>query len=216
MYLYLDESGDLGFDFHNKKPSRFFVITLLICDDKKSSEFVKKMVERTVKNKIHVKNKRRTIDELKGKDTSFGVKTYLFNNMTKNSLWKVCSIVLDKKAVLNKLSQPIDKNRLYNVLSNHLLKQVNFLEAVTVNLFVDRSKNRDGIGEFDSLLSATLGAMLALNVPLNISHVDSHHSYGIQAVDLFCWGVFRKYEFCDERWYSVFKSKIVYEEKFLA
>jgi len=27
MYLYLDESGDLGFDFKNKKPSRFFVIT---------------------------------------------------------------------------------------------------------------------------------------------------------------------------------------------
>ncbi len=29
LYLYLDESGDLGFDFINKKPSSFFTICVL-------------------------------------------------------------------------------------------------------------------------------------------------------------------------------------------
>jgi hypothetical protein len=29
LFLYLDESGDLGFDFVNKKPSKFFVVTIL-------------------------------------------------------------------------------------------------------------------------------------------------------------------------------------------
>jgi len=28
-YLYMDESGDLGFDFVNKKPSKFFTITIV-------------------------------------------------------------------------------------------------------------------------------------------------------------------------------------------
>lgn len=28
-YLYLDESGDLGFDFVNKKPSKFFTVSIL-------------------------------------------------------------------------------------------------------------------------------------------------------------------------------------------
>lgn len=28
-FLYLDESGDLGFDFVNKKPSKFFTIAIL-------------------------------------------------------------------------------------------------------------------------------------------------------------------------------------------
>jgi len=28
-FLYLDESGDLGFDFVNRKPSKFFTITIL-------------------------------------------------------------------------------------------------------------------------------------------------------------------------------------------
>jgi hypothetical protein len=28
-YIYLDESGDLGFNFDNRKTSKFFVITFL-------------------------------------------------------------------------------------------------------------------------------------------------------------------------------------------
>ena len=30
LHLFLDESGDLGFDFVNKKPSKFFTITILV------------------------------------------------------------------------------------------------------------------------------------------------------------------------------------------
>ena len=29
-YLYLDESGDLGFDFVTKRPSNFFTVTVLL------------------------------------------------------------------------------------------------------------------------------------------------------------------------------------------
>lgn len=32
MIIYLDESGDLGFDFASKRPSRKFVVALLVCD----------------------------------------------------------------------------------------------------------------------------------------------------------------------------------------
>jgi hypothetical protein len=31
MYLYLDESGDLGFNFKEKRSSEKFVITILVC-----------------------------------------------------------------------------------------------------------------------------------------------------------------------------------------
>ena len=34
LFLYLDESGDLGFDFVNKKPSRYFVVTVLAVQDR--------------------------------------------------------------------------------------------------------------------------------------------------------------------------------------
>lgn len=214
MYLYLDESGDLGFDFTNKKPSKFFIITLLICDDKQSNQLIKKAVERTLKNKVYAKSKYRKHNELKGIATKISIKTYFFSNAIKNDSWRIYSIVLDKQIVARKFNT-VDKHRMYNVVANHLLKQVNFSEAATVNLFVDRSKGRDGIDEFDDLLKVSLDTILPLNVPLNITHVSSHKNYNIQAVDLFCWGIFRKYEFQDGEWYNIFKDKVVYEQRFL-
>ncbi|MEK6700308.1 MAG: hypothetical protein AABZ10_14850 [Nitrospirota bacterium] len=34
LYLYLDESGDLGFDFFAKKPSKYFTVTVLAVSGK--------------------------------------------------------------------------------------------------------------------------------------------------------------------------------------
>ena len=216
MYIYLDESGDLGFEFSNKNPSSHFVITLLVCANQESAASIKKATEKTIKNKIHCKNKFNHINELKGTGTTIGVKNYFFNNADKNNAWKIYSIILDKKAVLSKLTQPINKHRIYNVVVNHLLKQVDFSMASTINLFVDQSKDRDGINEFDDMLKVSLDTILPLNVPFNIRHVRSHQSHGIQAVDLFCWGIYRKYVHCDEEWYSIFKQKIVCEQRFLS
>lgn len=44
MYLYLDESGDLGFDFVNKKPSGFFIITLLGISEAKTIKIINKAI----------------------------------------------------------------------------------------------------------------------------------------------------------------------------
>lgn len=214
MHIYLDESGDLGFEFGDRNPSSHFIITLLVCDNQESAKAVKKSVEKTIKNKMNTKN--HNTHELKGTGANLGIKTYFFKNAAKNNSWKIYSIILDKKILLNKLTGPIDKHRIYNVLANHLLKQVDFSFASTINLFVDWSKNRDGINEFDDMLRVTMDTILPLNVPFNISHIRSHESYGIQAVDLFCWGIYRKYVHRDEEWYDIFHCKIVYEQRFLA
>jgi len=216
MFLYLDEAGDLGFNFNDKMPSVYFVITLLVCNNRKASESIKKATEKTVKNKLHAVKKYRTVNELKGAQSHARVKRYFFKQIEKIDDWSVYSIVLNKKDALRKLSQPINVHRIYNVLANHLLKQVDFSFASTVNLFVDRSKDRDGITEFDTMLQTSLDTILPLNVPLSITHMDSCKSYGIQAVDLLCWGIFRKYEIKDDEWYEMFKHRTVYEQRFLA
>ena len=72
MFIYLDESGDLGFDWTKAKTSRYFVITLLVCDGKHTQDKFRKAVRRTLKNKInHKKNKKRVVHELKGEETTF-------------------------------------------------------------------------------------------------------------------------------------------------
>ncbi|MCI0696713.1 DUF3800 domain-containing protein [candidate division KSB1 bacterium] len=42
-------------------------------------------------------------------------------------------------------------------------------------------------------------------------HSFSHEIKLLQAVDLFAWGFFRKYEVGDTRWYDVFREKVVFE-----
>lgn len=46
LMVYLDESGDLGFDFANKKSSRYFVIALLICLDHETNKTVIRSVKK--------------------------------------------------------------------------------------------------------------------------------------------------------------------------
>ena len=43
---------------------------------------------------------------------------------------------------------------------------------------------------------------------------SSKKAAGVQAVDMFAWGIFRKYERNDYTWYSVFKEKIEYDEQY--
>lgn len=43
----------------------------------------------------------------------------------------------------------------------------------------------------------------------------SHERAGLQAVDLFCWGVARKYEHGDLTWYSLFQHMVKYEDEYL-
>ncbi|MDA8415385.1 MAG: DUF3800 domain-containing protein [Desulfobacteraceae bacterium] len=74
MIIYLDESGDLGFDFNKPKTSRKFVITLLVCQNRDAIDCFRKAVSRTLKNKINHKKGDRKVQELKGTGTSFEVK----------------------------------------------------------------------------------------------------------------------------------------------
>jgi hypothetical protein len=53
MFIYLDESGDLGFDFTKQGTSRFFIITLLVIHSNEVNKKILKIVERTIKDKIN-------------------------------------------------------------------------------------------------------------------------------------------------------------------
>ena len=81
MFIFLDESGDLGFN-PNKNNSQHFTITLLVCEDKQVQDQIKKAVRRTLKNKInHKAKKKRIVEELKGTGTSIDVKKYFYERM---------------------------------------------------------------------------------------------------------------------------------------
>ena len=51
-YLYLDESGDLGFDFKFKNPSKFFTICILAFNQRDSFKTIGKAVKKTLYRKL--------------------------------------------------------------------------------------------------------------------------------------------------------------------
>lgn len=213
MIIYLDESGNLGFDFSKTGTSRKFVITLLVCDSRESSHNFKIAVRRTLKNKVRLR-KKPGVHEIKGTETTLNVKNYFYRQLSPDG-WRLYTVVVDKKLVYEKMPKPLDKKKLYNFLSRFILEKIPFdgvSEAVT--LVVDRSKGKEGIREFNDYVTNHLEGLLPLNVPLYITHERSHENAGLQAVDLFCWGIFRQCEMAESEWYKVFQKTIAFYSEY--
>lgn len=217
MYIFLDESGDLGFDFANKKPSTHFIITLLVFNDHKVLSQLKIAIKHTLKRKLHIESKKlRTMCELKGTKTTFTVKKYFYKQLIKNSHkydWGLHAIVLDKKQLLTCANTTPTAHHLYNILSHRVLEQIDFSNVDSkIHLVVDLCKASKERKIFNHFLQTNLETQLQLDVDLDIKHEMSNNNAGLQIVDLFCWGFFRKYTLADCDWYNVFKSQIIKEE----
>ena len=216
MYIFLDESGDLGFDFAKGKTSRHFVISLLVCQGKQAQDGFCRAVERTLKNKLnHRKNRSRTVAELKGTGTTLAIKQYFFRQLPADG-WGIYSVTLNKLRVDEHLRTRSGKKKLYNFLARFILEKVHFPEELRqVSLVVDRCKNKEEIKDFNQYVVSQLEALLPLNARLNIDHLGSHESAGLQAVDLFCWGIARKDSQGDEKWYAVYQDKVSFTTVYL-
>jgi len=216
MFIYLDESGDLGFDFGKAKTTRKFIVTALVCFSQTAEKDFKKAVRRTLRNKVNRrKNKSRWAGELKGTNTSLEVKRYFLDQIRYQD-WAVYALVLNKARVNEPLRTKVGKKKLYNFLARLLIGRLPLRQTTTnVRLIVDRSKNRDEISDFNQYVENHLQATLPLNTGLTIEHLTSHERAGLQAVDLFCWGIARKYERGDLVWYNLFKHMVRYEDEYL-
>jgi hypothetical protein len=217
VYLYLDESGDLGFKPEKKGSSKKFVITVLACFSDQARRNIRKAIQRTIKSKINKGKKKKHIQELKGSKTDFKIKKYFYEKIKGNG-WEIFTLVLNKNRVHDDLKTKNGKKKLYNYLSRILIeKMAPSLQSSKQNieLFVDKSKNSEEIRDFNNYLENQLEALLPLNIFLKIFHLSSTESFELQAVDLFCWGIFRKYEQNNTEWYELFSNRIAFETEYL-
>ena len=105
---------------------------------------------------------------------------------------------------------------LYNFLARFILEKIDLSSAGNaVTLILDLCKNKEEVRDFNSYAANQLEALLPLSIPLNIYHEHSYENAGLQAVDLFCWGIFRKYERGESEWYNIYKDMIKYETEYL-
>ena len=206
LYLYLDESGDLGFDFVNKKPSSFFVVCILEIEGQDVNKLLSKHIKLILRRKAP---KHKRLRELKGSLTPLKLKNYFYGKV-KDLKFSIHAVVLDKKKSYKSLWG--DKERIYSHIAYLLLENIKMDgKRPRIQLIIDRSKSKENIRAFDNFILLQLKGKIDPSVPLGISHLDSCANYCLQAVDLFCWGIFRKYETNDTVWYDAFKDKIKYE-----
>jgi hypothetical protein len=212
-FLYADESGDLGFDFVNKKPSKYFTLIILALSSYSTDRQLAKAVKKTLARKLNPRNKRkRIILELKGSDTVFAVKEYFYKQVQPIK-FGLYTITINKRKVIQSLMEA--KERVYNYITRLVLDKIP-LESNSgegINLVMDKCKGKPEVQEFNRYIRRQLQSRIKPQTPLHINHLDSKQSAGLQACDMFCWGIFRKYERQDLEWYQLFiKDKIKFEE----
>lgn len=213
-YLYLDESGDLGFDFVNKKPSKFFVITILAIQGHDKNRQLFNGVKKTIRRKLNPKGKRsRIVQELKGTNTTFEVKNYFFDQI-RHIEFNIYSIILNKKRVFDSLAK--EKARVYNYIARLIIDRIPLEDAgMQINFVIDKSKSKPEILDFNHYIKSNLQAKIKPSIPLFIDHLNSCDSPGLQAVDMFSYGFFEAKERKRCQWLNVFRSKVAYYTTYL-
>lgn len=188
----------------------FFTISILAVYSVEVNREILNAVKKTLRRKFNLKNPNK-IHELKGSATVFEIKKYFYDQV-RNLDFAVYSITLDKRRVLADLMR--NKDRVYNFIARKVIDRVMFKNdnLKFIDLIVDRSKGKPEIEEFNSYIKRQLEAKFDPKILIKIRHIKSHESFGLQACDLFCHGIFTAYEYSKLEWKEVFKEKILFDE----
>lgn len=205
-YIFLDESGDLGF---KKTSSRWFLFTIAMVPTSRSLERVVKKVWRPLKKK-HKK-----LGELHAYHADDVTRARMLKKLNEIADLKVLCIILNKKKVYVDLQN--QKNYLYNYTANILIDRLHssgkLKDGESIHLYIDRKDTKKRLREnFTQYLMTSMA-----NRRKEKFSVELHNSYenkSLQAVDFISWAIFRKYERGDYEFYEMIKSKIT-DEKLL-
>ncbi len=211
-WLYLDESGDLGFDFVNKKPSEFFTICILATSRADTNRRLRYAIKKTLKRKVN-HGRKHPVNEFHAHATTMAAKEYACSLLAE-SRYGIYAITLNKRRVFQYLAD--NKPRFYNYVARLVIDRIPFETANgNVLLTVDKSKGSAQRGEFNTYIAAQLEGRLDPKVKLDIAHENSARSAGLQFVDMCAWAIHRKYEKSDDACLSLLQDKVIYEKRYL-
>jgi len=203
-YIFLDESGDLGF-----KPtsSKWFIFTIVLTNNHRRIEKVVRKVKESIEKK-----RRRGVYELHAYNSPIRVKQKMFQLLSQEKDLKILCIILNKKKV--HIDFKNQKNYLYNYTANVLLEELHSKKIIDtdepINLYIDQKDTNKVIrNNFEKYLQDNFAKRGKNSVVIKIK--PSHSERCLQAVDFVSWAIFRKYELGDYEHYEKIKDKIIEE-----
>jgi len=203
-FIYLDESGDLGF---NKGSSKYFVISFITMNAKTNL-----ILKRKIK-KVKKKHKIGKDIEIKGNKSNHSLRTDVLKEIYSLPI-EIYSITVKKQGINKALRK--DTNIFYNYMVNLIL--VPYIEQSKISnlcLIADLRINKVSKGmRFGDYLKYKLFFENNLyKIKLDIQYLDSLTSYGLQAVDFVANSIFKNYEQTNDIYYEALKRKIIKDKR---
>lgn len=205
-YIFLDESGDLGFDFTKKRTTQFFVITLLFTENKRPIEKCVKRVHSQLRAKY--------------KKVDSALHAFKEDSITRQRLLRclaqrncsVMTIYLNKRKVYTHLQD--EKPVLYNYVANILLDRIFTKKLISssegVKLIASKRETNKFLNEnFQSYLERQVEANHMQKLSIEIATPAQEKA--LQAVDFISWAIFRKWEYRDDTYYRAIQARVVEE-----
>lgn len=205
-YIFLDESGDLGFDFSKKKTTKYFVITFLFTKKKRPIEKIIRNIHGGLRKKFKMRE-----GILHAYREELITCTRFCRKIIKKNC-KVMAIYLKKKKVYTKLQN--ENNILYNYVVNILLDRIISKRLIDqekkITLIASRRKTNKFFNlNFANYLQNRIQRDHRLLITVEIK--TPFQEKGLQAVDFLSWIIFRKYEYGDDSYYNIIKQLIIEE-----
>lgn len=209
IYVFLDESGDLGF---KRKSSKVFVVAYVITTNPENMRIRVKRLRKRLKSTR--RRKRIVLNEFKFNRDSKKIRMILFN-LLKELDFEIGYVVIDKNYVKYELR---DKPTvLYNYLTVHFVI-TNILSGYNPDKIIftlDKSLPRSSRVTYDYYFTNKLHwrSLIQGNKKFSrheVKHVDSRGEVCIQVADYIAGAAYRKFEFSDPTYYNMIKDKIVF------
>jgi len=215
MQLFLDESGECSFSSNSFY--EHFLITSLSIDPSKVP-ILKNRLKR--KYSIFIKAGWDKNREFKAfdlfKDKRFGYQAIVdvLNVIASVDSIQVSYLVVKKDNIKNKSFRDAPYGTAYNYFCGVLLSELVFIDNLTdIQLTFDkRNKETHPNKHFCEYLETKIyGIALEKDIDVNMTTqgADSQQTYGLQAVDFCSWGIFRKFESNDNRFYQLLQNKFL-------
>jgi len=198
VYVYLDESGDLGF---GQGGTKYFTIAFVIVED----PIPFRRCVKAVKIKHHIP---RNV-ELKGHSARNVIKQDLLTKLLKIDA-EVHAITVKKRNVEPKLRK--DTNILYNYMVGLSLVERILQEPAGARVVINVDRRITAITsgfKFNEYLKYKIWyEKERQGVDLRIHHLDSHEAHAIQGIDVICNSIFRKYNSNNYTLFNIIQDKV--------
>jgi len=205
-YIFLDESGDLGFNFKKAGASKYFIITILFVDNYRPIEKVVRKIHSTLKKKHKQKS-----GVLHCYHESPITRRRMLRRLNEKEI-KIMAICLNKHKVYTKFHN--QKDVLYNYVTNILLDRIYNKKLIPIDKQITLIASRKETNKFlNSNFKEYLKNQIKENHKTNIT-IEIKTPYEekcLQAVDFLSWSIFRKYQQEDDSYYKIISSKIFEE-----